>query len=154
MSQTQVRTSWLQETLAGLATVSGVGYLATAYTISRWLTRGAPGRLPETPSDRGLGWEPLECRSGDGYRLAGWVVSPPGPRGTVVMFHGLRSNRQVLLVGLTAQRQPRTESTKLEVPVIPTEATRGAEGKHRLAVLVEVKVLEHGRARVDAPRAE
>src|SRR5687768_14235222 len=93
MSQTQVRASWLQETLAGLATVSGVGYLATAYTISRWLTRGAPGPLPEAPSDRGLGWEPLECRSSDGYRLAGWAVAPPAPHGTVVLFHGLRSNR-------------------------------------------------------------
>jgi pimeloyl-ACP methyl ester carboxylesterase len=93
MSQTQPRASWLQEALAGLATVSGVGYLATAYTISRWLTRGAPGRMPETPSDRGLSWEALECHSGDGYRLAGWAVSPPGPRGTVVLFHGLRCNR-------------------------------------------------------------
>ncbi len=94
MTRLRIRVSWLPEVLAGLVTVSGIGYLATAYTISRWLTRGsrgAPGRLP---SDHGLDWQPLECRTADGLRLAGWVVEPPRPRGTVALFHGLRSRRE------------------------------------------------------------
>src|SRR2546426_4847532 len=35
----QRQTSWLTDILTTLATASGVGYVATAYSISRWLTR-------------------------------------------------------------------------------------------------------------------
>ena len=37
------RTAWLKEWLAGLTAASGIGYLATAYTLSRWLTRRSRG---------------------------------------------------------------------------------------------------------------
>jgi alpha-beta hydrolase superfamily lysophospholipase len=88
---------WLSETLAGLMVASGVGYLAAAYTVSRWLTRPAPGRIRATPADYGLPWERLECRTTDGLHLAGWVVTPPRPRATVVLCHGVRGNREKTL---------------------------------------------------------
>jgi alpha-beta hydrolase superfamily lysophospholipase len=93
VSQALIRASFLQEMLASLAAASGVGYLAASYTLSRWLTRRAPGRPAQTPSDLGLVWEPLACRTEDRLRLAGWVVTPPRPRATVALFHGLRQNR-------------------------------------------------------------
>ena len=80
--------------LTRLALASGVGYVAAAYTVSRWLTRPSLGRPRRTPSDLGLSWEPLECRTADALRLTGWVVTPPRPRGTVSLFHGLRQNRE------------------------------------------------------------
>ncbi len=85
--------SWLPEVLTNLAVASGVGYLAAAYTVSRYLTRPSRGRPRTTPADLGWEWEPLECRTADGVRLVGWAVTPPRPRGTVALFHGLRNNR-------------------------------------------------------------
>jgi alpha-beta hydrolase superfamily lysophospholipase len=97
MSQTPRENAWLPDLLASLALASGVGYLAAAYTVSRWLTRPTPGRPPQTPSDLGLAWDRLECRTDDGIRLVGWVVAPPRPRGTVALFHGVRGNRATTL---------------------------------------------------------
>src|SRR3954468_10659994 len=85
---------WLKELLAGLTAVSGVGYLATAYTVSRWLTRPSRGTPHHPPAAQGLSWEPLECRTADRLRLRGWVVTPPEPRATVALFHGMRNNRE------------------------------------------------------------
>ncbi|MBY0526811.1 MAG: lysophospholipase [Gemmataceae bacterium] len=85
--------SWLPEILTNLAMASGIGYVAAAYTVSRWLTRPSHSRPERTPSDLGMTWEPLECRTADAMRLSGWVVTPPRPRGTVVLFHGMRNNR-------------------------------------------------------------
>src|SRR5947209_13033144 len=97
MAQTSRATTWVNEILTGLAAASGVGYLATAYSISRWLTRASPA-LPEPPTDvAGVCWESLACTTADGLRLAGWVAAPPQPRGTVALFHGLRDNRTQLL---------------------------------------------------------
>ncbi len=89
--------SWLKDMLAGLTAVSGVGYLATSYTVSRWLTRSSRGGPHHTPADRGLPCEPLECLTADGLRLRGWLVAPPAPRGTVALFHGMRNNRDQIL---------------------------------------------------------
>jgi pimeloyl-ACP methyl ester carboxylesterase len=72
---------------------SGIGYLAASYTMSRWLTRPARGRPAKSPDSVGLDWQPLSCRTTDGFRLAGWLIEPVRPRGTVALFHGLRSNR-------------------------------------------------------------
>lgn len=93
MSKAQIQTSWLHEMLAGLAVASGVGYVATAYTASRWLTRSSRGVPEALPSEHGLAWEALECVTADGLRLVGWVMEPPAPRATVVLFHGMRRNR-------------------------------------------------------------
>ena len=57
---------------------TGVGYLAAAYTVSRWLTRASPGKPKTTPTELGLYWQPLVCRTADGFRLAGWVVGMCG----------------------------------------------------------------------------
>jgi uncharacterized protein len=89
----QRKLSWLKGLLAGLAAASGIGYLATAYTVSRWLTRSSRCRPRPAPDSLGLGWEPLTCDTCDGLRLRGWVVTPAEARATVVLFHGLRANR-------------------------------------------------------------
>ncbi len=71
--------------------------LAAAEGLSRYLTRATPGR-PRPPAGRdGLFCESLHCRTGDGLRLAGWVITPPRPRGTVALFHDVRGNRETLL---------------------------------------------------------
>jgi alpha-beta hydrolase superfamily lysophospholipase len=104
MSAPQRKRSWLKELFAGLAAASGIGYLATAYTVSRWLTRSSRSRPRPTPDALGLAWEPLECRTGDGLWLRGWAVTPAAPRATVALFHGLRQNRAQALdrMGLLA----------------------------------------------------
>lgn len=92
-SPAQQELSWLPEMLTRLALASGVGHVAAAYSVSRWLTRPTRGGPLRTPSGYGLIWEPLECRTADALRLTGWVVSPARPRGTVGLFHGLRQDR-------------------------------------------------------------
>jgi alpha-beta hydrolase superfamily lysophospholipase len=79
--------------LAQLALATGVGYLAAAYTVSRFLTRRTPNRPKHMPEDFGLTYDPLHCATVDGIRLAGWALTPPRPRGTVALFHGLRQGR-------------------------------------------------------------
>ncbi len=88
---------WLEEVLAGMIAATGIGYLATTYSISRWLTRTTQGEPEILPCSKGLSWEPLECHTSDNLKLSGWVVSPENPSGTVVLFHGLRCNRVHIL---------------------------------------------------------
>jgi alpha-beta hydrolase superfamily lysophospholipase len=85
--------SWLTDVLTGLVAVSGVGYVAVAYSISRWLTRTSPAPADLPALDEPLLLEPLECMTADGLRLAGWAVTPPRPRATIALFHGMRGNR-------------------------------------------------------------
>lgn len=94
MAQTaHATTTWVDDLLTGLAAASGVGYLAAAYSISRWLTRATPAE-PVQLSDMPEGhWETDVCTTADGLTLAGWIATPPKPRGTVALFHGLRSTR-------------------------------------------------------------
>jgi alpha-beta hydrolase superfamily lysophospholipase len=87
----------VQELLAGLVAASGIGYLAAAYTLSRWLTRGGRGRPAIPPAVGPCSWETEQVLTADGLRLACWVVTPPQPRGTVALFHGLRGHRGHLL---------------------------------------------------------
>jgi alpha-beta hydrolase superfamily lysophospholipase len=101
MSQPQLHSQLLPELLAGMAVACGVGYVAASYSVSRWLTRPSPGRPRRTPSDYGLWWEPLECRTADGLRLRGWAVAPPCPQATMLLFHGVRHSREQTL-GRTA----------------------------------------------------
>jgi uncharacterized protein len=93
MAQTSTATKWVNDILSGLAAASGVGYLATAYSISRWLTRANPAPLPSPPQTPDASWETLACTTADGIKLAGWSAAPTQPRGTIVLFHGLRQNR-------------------------------------------------------------
>jgi alpha-beta hydrolase superfamily lysophospholipase len=93
MSKHLRKLAWLKGLLAGLTAASGIGYLATAYTVSRWLTRSTRGRPRPTPDALGLTWEPLECYTDDGLCLKGWAITPAAPRATVALFHGLRQNR-------------------------------------------------------------
>jgi alpha-beta hydrolase superfamily lysophospholipase len=97
MARSLKHSPWLPDLLTRLAVATGVGYLAAAYTVSRWLTRPSRGRACRTPGDHGLLWERLECRTSDRLRLVGWAVTPPRPRGTVALFHGNRKNREQTL---------------------------------------------------------
>jgi alpha-beta hydrolase superfamily lysophospholipase len=83
--------------LAELVMASGLGYLASAYTASRWLTKPTPRRLAKTPLDYDLFYENVDCVTRDGERLAGWVVNPPHPVATLILCHGVRHNREQLL---------------------------------------------------------
>ncbi len=98
MSVTQEQSgSWLASALMGLVMATGVGYVVAAYLASRWLTRSKKRRPLGTPADVGLAFDSLTCVTEDGLRLAGWVVEPPAPRGTVAFFHGLRCTRDLML---------------------------------------------------------
>jgi uncharacterized protein len=97
MAQVQPPRTWLAELLSGLAVASGVGYLAAAYSVSRWLTRAALQEPEQNPGDLGLAWEPVHCTTNDGLRLAGWHVCPPRPRATIALFHGMHGNRARIL---------------------------------------------------------
>src|SRR5437588_570757 len=85
--------SWVADILASIAVLSGVGYLLGAYTLSRWITRPSRGRPHLPPSEPNNRCEDVECQTIDGLRLAGWVMTPPQPKATVVLFHGFRQNR-------------------------------------------------------------
>jgi alpha-beta hydrolase superfamily lysophospholipase len=80
-----------------LGLASGIGALAAEYLIARWLTKPARQRLTHSPADLGLPCDALECVTEDGHRLQGWVVTGPNPRATVLLFHGIRNNREQLL---------------------------------------------------------
>jgi alpha-beta hydrolase superfamily lysophospholipase len=104
MIKPQVLSPWLSNMLAHVALASGVGYVAAAYSVSRWLTRPTPKRPVVTPDYFGLPWERLSCRTADGVQLVGWVVEPlskygqaVAARGTVALFHGMRFNREQTL---------------------------------------------------------
>lgn len=97
MAEAATRRRPVPELLARVALASGVGYVAAAYTISRWLTRPSRARPRTNPGHYGLPWYRAGCRSADGVTLAGWVVEPPRPRATVALFHGMRGNRERLL---------------------------------------------------------
>ncbi|MBI2807016.1 MAG: alpha/beta hydrolase [Planctomycetes bacterium] len=93
--------SWLAGLWPRVIAHSGVGYLAVAYGVSRWLTRRSPAVVS---APVGLGEVKLEnpiCVTTDGVRLQGWIIEPPTPRGTIALFHGLRGNRMSLLDRIT-----------------------------------------------------
>lgn len=85
--------SWFAGLVPRLTAASGVGYLAIAYTVSRWLTRRSPAQLTAPARCDDLAFEDVECVTSDRVRLRGWIFSPPAPRATIALFHGLRGNR-------------------------------------------------------------
>jgi pimeloyl-ACP methyl ester carboxylesterase len=50
-----------------------------------------------SPHDLGLPSETVSIATSDGPRLEGWLVVPPSPRGTVLLFHGYAASRATLL---------------------------------------------------------
>jgi uncharacterized protein len=90
-------TSWFDEIWPRLVVGSGVGYLALAYAVSRWLTRRAPAAVPAPTRLPGCAIETLACRTSDGVALKGWMIAPPMPKANVVLFHGMRNNRNDML---------------------------------------------------------
>ncbi|MBM3994779.1 MAG: alpha/beta hydrolase [Planctomycetes bacterium] len=88
-------TSWFDELWPRLIAYSGIGYVVTAYAVSRWLTRCSPADL--TPPALCQRVDSLSCQTADGITLHGWCVEPMSPRASVVLFHGMRLNRSALL---------------------------------------------------------
>lgn len=96
MPSTHENTSWFDAFWPVATAATGVGYLATAYTVSRWLTRRVPAVLTR-PAEFESSIHLLECRTADGIMLKGWALEPSRPRATVALFHGLRCNRTHML---------------------------------------------------------
>jgi pimeloyl-ACP methyl ester carboxylesterase len=88
--------TWLLVVLSVLVGIALL-YVAAAFAASCWLTRPTRGQPTATPADHGLAWEPFTVIALDGVQLAGWVVTPLVPRGTAVVFHGLRGSRDQTL---------------------------------------------------------
>lgn len=97
MTSTVLQTTWFQELWPRLTAATGVGYLATAYTVSRWLTRRSPAAIEHPTGIDDARIESLRCTTADGIALTGWCVEPARPLATVALFHGLRLNRGNLL---------------------------------------------------------
>ena len=93
MATTSRTDAWFDELWPRVLVSSGVGYLATSYAVSRWLTRRSPAKIEWPTRLAHLKMEALSVGTSDGIRLRGWVVEPPQPRATVALFHGLRGNR-------------------------------------------------------------
>jgi pimeloyl-ACP methyl ester carboxylesterase len=97
MEATSSKTSWFEEVWPRLITTTGVGYLATAYTVSRWLTRRSPAVLQIPQHLPAVQFESLTCKTRDGIELKGWCIAPTAPRATIALFHGMRLNRVAML---------------------------------------------------------
>lgn len=74
-------------------------------SLSAWqklkvLTCGVTVPRPEntrSPQDLGLRSETIRFTATDGVNLEGWLLSPPNPKGTVLLFHGYAASRCILL---------------------------------------------------------
>jgi alpha-beta hydrolase superfamily lysophospholipase len=93
MSITTRFSAWFAAHWPTVVSATGVGYPATAYLVSRWLTRRSPARVELPGHLRHLKVEPLQCRTADSVHLKGWLLEPPKAHATVALFHGLRNNR-------------------------------------------------------------
>ena len=94
---TSPQTTWFDELWPRVTAATGVGYLATAYSVSRWLTRRSPATVDLPTHLASVTLESLECKTCDGLKLKGWHFAPASPRGTIALFHGMRLNRSTLL---------------------------------------------------------
>ncbi len=75
--------------LAGLVTF----YIINAYVAGRRYSRPARMRISfADPAERGLEYEDVTLRSGDGMTLAGWYI-PSKNRAAVILLHGYGGNR-------------------------------------------------------------
>src|SRR5476649_2491170 len=97
MATTSSKTTWFDELWPRVTAATGIGYLATAYSVSRWLTRRSPAILQAPTHLRSVTIESLECKTCDGINLKGWHIAPALPRGTIALFHGMRLNRSATL---------------------------------------------------------
>jgi alpha-beta hydrolase superfamily lysophospholipase len=97
VAQPPSKPSRLTELVVRVGLSSRVGSLAAEYLIARWLTKPACSRIGRTPSELSLAWEALTCATEDLHQLRGWLVAPRSPRATLLLFHGIRNNREQLL---------------------------------------------------------
>ncbi len=97
MSQVHPLTMRLADWSLRALTATRPGHLLLTQSISRWLTSRSYRKIRRTPDALGLTWEPASLLTEDRYRLQGWIVTPPRPRGTVALFHGIRHNREQTL---------------------------------------------------------
>jgi alpha-beta hydrolase superfamily lysophospholipase len=64
------------------------------------LTCGVTVPRPEntrSPENLGLPFETIHFAGDDGTNLEGWLLAPPNPKGTILLFHGYASSRSSLL---------------------------------------------------------
>ena len=74
-------------------------------TLSAWqklklLTCGVTIPRPKnssSPNDLKLPFDTIHFASDDGMNLEGWLLAPPEPKGTVLLFHGYAASRSSLL---------------------------------------------------------
>lgn len=52
---------------------------------------------PDTPSDVGLPWEPLELKALDGTKISAWFIRHPQAKGTLLLLHGFGTCKADLL---------------------------------------------------------
>ena len=97
MATTSPKTTWFDELWPRVTAASGIGYLATAYSVSRWLTRRSPAILQAPTHLASVTIEALECKTPDRIMLKGWHIAPALPRASIALFHGLRCNRSATL---------------------------------------------------------
>jgi pimeloyl-ACP methyl ester carboxylesterase len=93
MATTSPNTTWFDEVWPRVTAATGIGYLATAYSVSRWLTRRSPATLQSPTHLAAVTIESLECHTCDGLMLKGWHIAPARPRATIALFHGMRCDR-------------------------------------------------------------
>ncbi|MSQ93160.1 MAG: alpha/beta fold hydrolase [Gemmataceae bacterium] len=89
--------NWFDELWPRATAATGIGYLAVAYAVSRWLTRCSPALVPLPEQLTGVQIEAIQCTTVDGIILQGWALAPARPRATVALFHGLRGHRATLM---------------------------------------------------------
>jgi len=76
----------------------GFFLVGLALAVSRTLTAPPRQKQKKTPADYGLAFEPVEWTTPKGYRIRGWVTTPPEPsKGTLVLCHNYKASKQKLL---------------------------------------------------------
>ncbi|MEM6469795.1 MAG: alpha/beta fold hydrolase [Planctomycetota bacterium] len=68
--------------------------------IAAWVVAGsivAPRPRPAGDPPPGLGARSVEFESDSGAKIAGWVTSPDGPRGVLLLLHGIHGSRRSMV---------------------------------------------------------
>jgi hypothetical protein len=94
-----------QHARAMLVFSAGAARTPPIQSLSVWqklkvLTFGVTVPRPEntgSPQDLGLPSETLRFANDEGANLEGWLLAPPNPKGTVLLFHGYAASRSTLL---------------------------------------------------------
>jgi hypothetical protein len=121
MSRHRIFSKHLWSTLAAKATfLTGIGFVAAAYGVSRYMTGHRRRVLPALPDH-----QPVSIPTADGLRLACWLTDHPKPRGTVALFHGMRQDREFMLPRVLMLREAGYRCVNVDL-----RSHGQSEGKH------------------------